>query len=74
MWFYIGHLDGGIYATDEQQDFADLYCETCGDSDWEIGEFNSANEFIKFMAETDDVFLEGYEKGYLDNIAKEYFG
>ena len=74
MWFYIGHLYGGIYATDEQQDFADLYCEECGDSDWEIGEFNSADEFIKYMTDSDNFLYEGYERGYLDDVAKEYFG
>lgn len=74
MWFYIGHLNGEIYSTDEQQDFADLYCETCGDSDWEIGEFNSSDAFIKFMTESDNFLYESYERGYLDNVAREYFG
>ena len=36
MHIYESHL-GGIYTTDEPQDWDDLYCEQCGDSDWEIG-------------------------------------
>lgn len=72
MWFYIGHLNGNIYATDEQQDFADLYCEVCGDSDWEIGEFESGEELKEYIL-VDDFFGE-YEESYLDEVVKEYFG
>lgn len=51
MWFYIGHLNGNIYATDEQQDFADLYCEVCGDSDWEIACATNHYELISISSE-----------------------
>lgn len=40
MYLYESHL-GGFYPTDEQLDNEDLYCETCGDYDWEIGEYNN---------------------------------
>lgn len=35
-YIYEGHM-GGLYCTDESQDYDDLYCEQCGDSDWELG-------------------------------------
>ena len=38
MYLYASHL-GGLYATDEPQEWEDLYCEACGDSDIEIGFF-----------------------------------
>lgn len=35
-YVYESHL-GGIYITDEKLDINKLYCEECGDSDWELG-------------------------------------
>lgn len=35
-YIYEGHM-GGLYCTDYSQDYEDLYCEQCGDSDWELG-------------------------------------
>ncbi len=53
MHIYQSHL-GGIYATTEYLD--DLYCETCGDSDWYIGEYNSAVTFLKDEADDIDTY------------------
>lgn len=36
MYIYESH-HGGLYITDEQLDYEDTYCETCGDSDWCLG-------------------------------------
>lgn len=47
----------GLYLSDYQLDWDDLYCETCGDSDWEIGYFKSAIEILKYMA--DDINVQG---------------
>ena len=32
-YIYSNHLGGGYYATDYEQEYDSLYCETCGDSD-----------------------------------------
>ena len=32
-YIYSDHLGSGYYATDNEQNYEDLYCETCGDSD-----------------------------------------
>lgn len=40
MYLYESHL-GGFYSTDESLSQEELYCETCGDWDWEIGKYNS---------------------------------
>lgn len=36
MYIYHGHM-GGLYTSDEEIDYEDLYCEQCGDSDDLIG-------------------------------------
>jgi hypothetical protein len=53
MYVYESHL-GGIYASEEPINFDELYCETCGDYDWEIGNFDSAVELLKYMADNID--------------------
>jgi hypothetical protein len=40
MYLYESHM-GGLYSTQEEQDYNDLYCEQCGDSDNFIGEYKT---------------------------------
>jgi hypothetical protein len=47
MYFYENHLGGNIYTTDYEQDYDDLYCDECGDSDTFLGEYDSWIDFIK---------------------------
>lgn len=49
MYFYESHL-GGIYTSDEDLNYEELYCEQCGDSDRPIGYFTQ-NEAEKFWQE-----------------------
>lgn len=49
VWVYEGHL-GSLYATYNQQDFDDLYCDECGDYDWEVGGFETPEEFLSSYA------------------------
>lgn len=70
MFLYESHL-GGIYAKDYEQDFEELYCEQCGDCDWEIGEFNSAIKVLEYMA--DDISVNGsggYDLNHVLNVLK----
>lgn len=73
MIVYQSHL-GGVYLEDEPLDFEDLYCETCGDSDFEIGNANTWEEFLELLTETDED--EGhwlpYDMEYLEQF-KCYF-
>ena len=46
MYFYESHL-GGIYTSDEEYSYDDLYCEECGDSDTLIGEYDSWEDLIR---------------------------
>lgn len=33
LYIYESHLGGNLYVTTYEQDYDDLYCEECGDSD-----------------------------------------
>lgn len=56
MYLYESHM-GGFYTTEDQQSYDDLYCETCGDSDWELGEFETLEEFWNLIS--DEVSVNG---------------
>lgn len=74
MWIYQGHL-GDLYASDYSIPPDDLDCDTCGGSDWELGNFNDAESFIIFMA--DEVAVDGSGGWCLDYITEfvnETFG
>lgn len=72
MFLYESHL-GGIYIKDYEQDFEDLYCEQCGDYDWEIGEFDSAIEALKYIAPDISVNESGgYDLNHVLDVLK-YF-
>lgn len=58
MYLYLGHLDG-LYCSDYEYDWEDLYCEECGDSDTYLGEVESAKEAPEFLADEIGVFGRG---------------
>lgn len=78
MYLYEGHL-GGLYTTCEILDFEELYCESCGDSDWLLGEFETEQELrelLLYYHEYDglcdyDIFDEYYTKEDWKNEKKE---
>lgn len=39
-YLYESHM-GGFYSVPEVQNDEDLYCETCGDYDYELGEYDT---------------------------------
>lgn len=75
FYLYEGHM-GGMYTSDESLLYEDIYCEQCGDSDWEIGYFEDEFVFIFSCADwrTGGSYLTNYswERDYPDNeIEKE---
>ncbi len=68
VYFYENHLGGGIYTSDEPINYEDLYCEECGDSDWEIG---SADGFAEAWALFRSDCCWGY--GYIYRILCEAY-
>jgi hypothetical protein len=63
------HLGGGLYSCEEDEiDQIDIYCETCGDSDDYLGEFDNVDELKKYCKIN---FWYSYSDEYLENLFKE---
>lgn len=72
-YLYESHL-GGLYVSDEIRDFADLFCEQCGDSDQLIGTFNTAKEFWDLVKDECDINGSGgYALQYIYPLMVEEF-
>mgnify|MGYP007025966197 CR=1 FL=1 len=74
VWVYESHL-GGLYTYDNPLPVEDLYCEECGDSDWDLGEFETLRDFLRYYA--DNICVDECEGGYpldvvLDDIAHRF--
>lgn len=54
MYIYEGHM-GSLYVSEEMLDDEDLYCETCGDSDWLIGEADTKEEAWELLKDVTDM-------------------
>lgn len=65
MFIYESHMSG-LFTSDYPIDYEQLYCETCGDQDWEIGEFDSAIDFLKYFA--NEISVEGTGEYDLDYV------
>ena len=61
VYVYESHL-GGLYTSDDYIPFDELYCEQCGDSDWEIGVFDTFEDFLKSYA--DNIYVDDGDGGY----------
>ena len=73
MYLYESHM-GGLYSTQEEQEFEDLNCEQCGDSDWFIGEYETLKEYWNLIKEDCSINGSGgwsLQSIYVD-ICKEF--
>lgn len=78
-FIYEGHM-GGLYCTDYRQNFEDLYCEQCGDSDWELGSAKTLAEAWNLLKDKTDTFNESKcstcshngDYDYCDEQCEEY--
>lgn len=60
-YVYESHL-GGLYTSDDYIPYDELYCEQCGDSDYEIGSFDTFEEFLRYYA--DNIYIDPLYGGY----------
>lgn len=60
-YVYESHL-GGLYTSDDYISPDELYCEQCGDSDYEIGSFDTFEEFLRYYA--DNIYVDPWDGGY----------
>lgn len=73
-WVYELHM-GGLFASSEPISDEYLYCEQCGDSDWEVGEFETLADFLRYWA--DNIYVDDGDGGYpledvLDDVAESF--
>lgn len=61
VYVYESHL-GGLYTSDNYIPSDELYCEQCGDSDYEIGLFDTFKEFLRYYA--DNIYVDPLDGGY----------
>lgn len=56
MYIYQSHM-GELYTSDDELDYEQTYCETCGDSDWLIGYAETREEAWELLK--DDTNING---------------
>ena len=56
MYIYQSHMEGSI-TSDDELDYEQTYCETCGDSDWLIGYAETREEAWDLLK--DDTNIDG---------------
>ena len=61
VYVYESHL-GGLYTSNDCIPSDELYCEQCGDSDYEIGSFDTFEEFLRYYA--DNIYVDPLDGGY----------
>lgn len=61
VYVYESHL-GGLYTSDDHISYDELYCEQYGDSDYEIGSFNTFEEFLRYYA--NNIYIDPWDGGY----------
>jgi hypothetical protein len=66
MYIYENHM-GGFYTTDEMLDDDSLYCETCGDHDWLLGQADTKEEFLGLIDP------EEWSEEYIETFISEHF-
>ena len=60
------HVGGGLYSFKEDEiDKINIYCETCGDSDDYLGEFDNVDELKKYIKKNSWL---SYSDEYLENL------
>ena len=67
IYIYESHM-GGIYFSDYEYDYDELYCETCGDYDLFIGTANTTKEAIGHLVAYGMINIDdcgGYDLEYI---------
>lgn len=72
MYIYQSHM-GGLYTSDDELDYEQTYCETCGDSDWLIGYAETREEAWDLLK--DDTNIDGFggwDYEYIQDFLKNW--
>lgn len=71
MYLYESHM-GGTYLSNDLYDYDELYCETCGDSDYLIGEFETIKEYLTLVNEYSSEELCTYLSEHVERIVDTF--
>lgn len=55
-YLYKDHLFGGYYSSNFEQDYEQLYCDQCGDSDTFIGEYETDAEMQALVEKEEEMY------------------
>lgn len=72
MYIYQSHM-GGLYTSDDELDYEQTYCETCGDSDWLIGYAETREDAWNLLK--DDTNIDGsggWDYEYIQDFLKNW--
>ena len=69
MYVYESHLGGGYFGSETPLSIDECYCPQCGDFDWEVGEFEAAEQFVAYIA--GDICFEPYRGGWALDVITE---
>ena len=71
MYIYESHL-GGLYTSNRELDFDELYCEQCGDSDWLVGYADTREDAWELLKDDTDIDgCGGWSYDYVQEFLNE---
>lgn len=70
VYIYESHL-GGLYVEEEEIPWDNLYCETCGDSDWLVFSADNLKDVTEWFKEEGSVYPDEYVK-YICNCCEAF--
>ena len=66
---------GSLYTSDEPLSYEELYCETCGDSDWLIGHADTREEAWDLLKDDTNINGSGgWDYEYVQEFLNGNFG
>lgn len=72
MYIYQSHM-GGLYTSDDELDYEQTYCETCGDSDWLIGYAETREEAWDLLKDDTNINGSGgWDYEYIQDFLKNW--
>ncbi len=73
-WLYEGHM-GNLFLSHKPLSWEECYCETCGDSDRELGTVTIAEDVLRLMADDIAALPEdgGWDMDYIMEFLRDHF-
>ena len=72
MYIYESHM-GGLFVSDDELDYEQTYCETCGDSDWLIGYAETREEAWNLLKDDTNINGSGgWDYDYVQEFLKNW--